>query len=66
MEKRSSHWLDAYTWVRKVYLSSKTPEHEKVAEVLLLNFERLYKDKDIIKLSWNLRDEYLRLKYSKL
>ena len=64
MEKRSSHWLDSFTWVKKVYLSAKTPEQEKVAELLLMNFERLHKDKDVIKLCWNLRDEYLKSKYS--
>jgi hypothetical protein len=64
MDKRSSHWLDSLAWVRKVYFSCQTKE-EDAAERLLLNFERLYKNEDLITLSWALRDEYLKFKYQK-
>lgn len=64
-DKKSSHWLDSLAWVRKVYFSCKTKEQEDAAERLLLNFERLYKNKDLITLSWALRDEYLKMKYQK-
>lgn len=65
MEKRSSHWLDTFSWVKKVYLSCNSQEQEYVAERLLMNFERLYKDRDAFKLAWDLRDEFLKLKYKK-
>jgi hypothetical protein len=65
MEKRSTHWLDAFVWVRNVYLSAVTKEQEIAAERLLLNFERLYKDKDTLKMAWDLRDEYLKSMYKK-
>jgi len=65
MEKRSTHWLDAFVWVRKVYLSATTKEQEYAAEMLLLNFERLHKEKDTLRLAWDLRDEYLKMKYKK-
>jgi len=65
MDKRSSHWLDSLAWVRKVYFSCQTKEQEDAAERLLLNFERLYKNEDLITLSWALRDEYSKFKYQK-
>ena len=64
-DKKSSHWLDAFTWVRKVYLSCTTKEQEITAERLLLNFERLYSYKDTLKFAWDLRDEYLKIKFGK-